>query len=275
MRWSLLLAEGAGRLSAAGVLSATADARELAEAAAEHTQLPIEADTETVERFRELVSRRCRREPLQHITGRMYFRFLELISRPGCFIVRPETEMVAGDAIDATREFLAVRGSARVVDLCTGSGAIALAVATEAVGADVIGVDCDPQALALARENNARYGNVVQFVAGDARTADVGPADVVVANPPYVPPDVVLSPEVEADPPLALWGGGPRGLDMPLALVTRAMELLQPGGILVMEHAENQASALRGAARGAGFAQVHTGSDLTNRPRWLWARKED
>ena len=151
----------------------------------------------------------------------------------------------------------------------------AIAVATEVPRAEVIGVEKSPGALALAQRNNAEYGGRVRLVEGDARVAlreEDGGVDVVVANPPYVSPHLRLSPEVEADPAMSLWGGGPEGLDMPRAVVARAARLLRPGGVLVMEHAENQAKALRDAAWTRGFSLARTGADLTGRPRWLWAR---
>ena len=276
MGWNMLVLEATGRLAAVGIDSPASDARELAEhVAGERLAVAAGPTPEQEKAYRGLVARRCAREPLQHVTGTMYFRFLTLACTPEAFIVRPETEMVAGEAIDAAREALDERGAATVVDLCTGSGAIAIAVATEVPRAEVIGVEKSPGALALAQRNNAEYGGRVRLVEGDARVAlreEDGGVDVVVANPPYVSPHLRLSPEVEADPAMPLWGGGPEGLDMPRAVVARAARLLRPGGVLVMEHAENQAKALRDAAWTRGFSLARTGADLTGRPRWLWAR---
>lgn len=295
--WHRLIAEASALLGDAGVTSPTSDARELAEFAAGVRRLPA-ADPTPDERamFSRAVARRAAREPLQHITGRMYFRWLELVSRPGAFIVRPETEAVAQDAVDEARR-IADRGERpRVLDLCTGSGAIALAVATEVPASAVVGVDASAEALQVARENNAAYGGPVEFVLADALEfscacePDVhedpgasesgapesggarGKFDVVVANPPYVPARCELSPEVLADPAAALWGGGEDGLDMPNALVVRAAGLLKPGGLLVMEHAEEQAEPLRRLALKTGFVKAETRADLAGRPRWLRAR---
>ncbi len=270
--WPALIAEASQHLTRAGLDSPAADARILAEhVAGSHPLVASDPDDDAVVRFRELVAERATRIPLQHLTGVMYFRYLELVSEPGCFIVRPETEVVAEEAIVAAR----AREGAVVVDLCTGSGAIALAVATEVPGAQVYAVELSEQAYDVAQRNNRAYGNVVHLVRGDARTALgelVGHCDVVVTNPPYVPP-MEVSPEVQADPALALWGGGPDGLDMPKDLVRRAVELAKPGGILVMEHAEEQAAALCDYALAHGFVEARTGVDLTGRPRLLWARK--
>ena len=315
--WNGLIVQAAKRLADAGVASPVSDARELAEFAAGVRRLPLTAPTlEQLAAFAHAVERRAGREPLQHITGRMYFRYLELVSRPGAFIVRPETEMVAQDAIDEARKVVARGERPRVVDLCTGSGAIALAVATEVPGAHVLAIDISDEALAVAAENNAAYGNPVVFLQGDAMEFSLGPRDssgavarggavgargggvgarggavasrggaadcaddarscafdVVVANPPYIPAHHELSPEVLADPAAALWGGGARGLNVPASLVERATALLRPGGLLVMEHAEEQAEALRRIASNAGFVKARTGVDLSGRPRWLHAR---
>lgn len=285
--WNRLIAEASALLGDAGVPSPASDARELAEFAVGVRRLPA-ADPTPDERaaFSRAVARRAAREPLQHITGRMYFRWLELVSRPGAFIVRPETEAVAQEAVDEARRIADRGGRPRVLDLCTGSGAIALAVATEVPGSAVVGVDASAEALQVARENNVAYGGLVEFVladalefscvreSGDARELGGvrGKFDVVVANPPYVPAHCELSPEVFADPAAALWGGGEDGLDMPNALVEKAIGLLRPGGLLVMEHAEGQAAPLRRLALKTGFVKAETGVDLAGRPRWLRAR---
>lgn len=278
MGWNELIAGATAAFRAAGLDSPKADARELAEVAGGerlHVLLGSgSAPTPTQRaRFETMVAKRAARVPLQHVTGVMYFRYLELVSRPGCFIVRPETELVAEEAITALRA-----SSSRAplaVDLCTGSGAIALALATEVPEARVVAVELSDSAIDVARENNARYGSVVDLVHGDARTELsnlVGQVDVVVTNPPYVPPTHDVSVEALCDPALALWGGGVDGTDLPRELISRARRLLRPGGTLVMEHAEEQAEALVGAALAAGFVQARTGYDYTGRPRWLWAQ---
>ena len=280
MWWNDLVIQATGWLAAKGLDSPGADAREIAEVVAGRPLHAVgDPSPEQEESFRHMVGQRGQRIPLQHVTGQMYFRYLELASHPGCFIVRPETELVAGEAIDAAAKMVAQGGpqhTVKVADLCTGSANIALAVATEVPQSYVIGVELSDEALATARENNARYGNPVALVQGDARDALVGlegEFSVVVSNPPYVPPTVELSPEVEADPPMALWGGGPEGTALPIAIIERSAALLRPGGILVMEHAEGQAEVLVDHARETGFEEAHTGCDYTGRPRWLWARK--
>ncbi|WP_418276265.1 peptide chain release factor N(5)-glutamine methyltransferase [Isoptericola jiangsuensis] len=230
--------------------------------------------------YRDLVARRARREPLQHLTGLAPFRHLELAVGPGVFVPRPETEEVAQVAIDEAAAVLAARGAVVVADLCTGTGAIALAVADEVPGAQVHAVELDAVAHGWAARNVAAQGSardVVTLVRGDARTAlghlD-GTVDVVVSNPPYVPSDAVpRDPEVARhDPAVALYGLGPDGLEVPRGIALAARRLLRPGGLFVMEHAEVQADGARGAAAAAGLVDVVTRDDLTRRPRMVVGR---
>ncbi|WP_199423460.1 peptide chain release factor N(5)-glutamine methyltransferase [Actinotalea solisilvae] len=224
----------------------------------------------------ELVARRAARVPLQHLTGLAPFRDLELHVGPGVFVPRPETEQVAQVAVEAAAAVVAERGAALVVDLCTGSAAIALAVAHEVAGTRVHAVELDAEAHAWAARNVADHGGV-HLVRGDARTAlrDLdGTVDVVVSNPPYIPPDAVpLDPEVrEHDPGVALYGLGPDGLEVPRGVVAAAARLLRPGGTLVMEHAEVQAAAVRAlVVRTGAFAEVRTAADLAGRDRMVVA----
>lgn len=199
--------------------------------------------------YAELVDRRATRIPLQHLTGVAYFRHLELSVGPGVFIPRPETELLAQLAIDRARQVLAERGAVRVVDLGTGSGAVAASVASEVPGAEVHAVELSEDAYPYAAVNTAPHG--VQLVAGDLRTAlegQEGRFDIVVSNPPYIPPGAIpRDPEVrDHDPELALYGGGPDGLELPRAVITTAERLLVPGGYLALEHADVQGPAMLG-----------------------------
>lgn len=245
----------------------------------------------------ELVERRAHRVPLQHLTGSAPFRDLDLKVGAGVFVPRPETEQVAQVAIDAAGERVASHGSAVVVDLCTGSAAIALAVATEVPAAVVHAVELDAAAHAWAAHNVAALSGasphagasadaqdavgalLVRLVHGDARTAlrelD-GTVDVVVSNPPYIPPGAVpVDPEVrDHDPAVALYGLGADGLEVPRGVVAAAARLLRAGGVLVMEHAEVQAAPARAMVAEAGwFADVVTRQDLTGRDRMVVARR--
>jgi release factor glutamine methyltransferase len=224
------------------------------------------------ERFAAAVSERARRVPLQHITGVAPFRGVDLAVGPGVFIPRPETELTAGLAIEAA---LAIEAPL-VVDLGTGSGAIAGAVAREVPGARVVAVESDPRAGAWAARNLAGLG--VTLLLADATEESwagrwLGMADVVVSNPPYIPDGATpLEPEVALhDPPGALWGGGADGLQVPAAIVGVAARLLRTGGTLIQEHGAPQGEAMRGLAGRNGFAGVRTHRDLAGRDRVLSA----
>lgn len=215
-----------------------------------------------------LVTRRATREPLQHLTGTAPFRHLTLAVGPGVFVPRPETEIVAQFAIDA---LLASASPVPIgVDLCTGSGAIALALATEVPHARVHAVELSPEAHAWAVRNTAGQQNLT-LVLGDLsevlREWD-GRVDVVISNPPYVPDDAIpRDPEVRLfDPALALYGG-PDGLDVVRAISLRAWALLRPGGTLVLEHAEVQGQAIRELLAQDGWHAAATHRDLTQRDR--------
>jgi release factor glutamine methyltransferase len=190
------------------------------------------------------------------------------------FIPRPETELVAQVAIDA----LAEQPAAVVVDLCAGSGAVALAVATEVPGAVVHAVEQSAEALAFLKRNVTAYSAAVAVVAGDATDPLLlshlaGTVDVVTANPPYIPDGMVpREPEVrDHDPDLALYGG-PDGLDVARGVVSTAARLLQPGGLLVMEHADVQGESVL-QLFGAGWTQVVDHQDYNGLPRYVTARK--
>lgn len=272
-------------LGEAGVPSPDADARALVAHALGVDTLPVPLpDALTPEqagRLAHAVDRRARREPLQHIVGQVGFRYLTLQVRPGVFVPRPETETVAQLAVDEAAARAAAGHEPVVVDLCCGAGGIALSVATEVPASHVVAVDLSPDAVALTAANASAAGvRGLRVDRGDVRDTLLpelaGRVDVVVSNPPYIPPDAVpVDPEVrDHDPDLALYGGGPDGLDVPRAVVARAAALLAPGGLLVMEHAEVQAAAVRDlvAATGA-FADVHTAADLTGRDRMVVARR--
>ncbi len=223
--------------------------------------------------FDALVARRARRVPLQHLTGRAAFRGLELAVGPGVFVPRPETEVTAGLAIDAAR---AAAARPLVVDLCTGSGAIALAVAAEVPGAVVHAVELSAPAHAHAARNLAGTGVALHLA--DAATALPeldGAVDVVVANPPYVPPGAVpRDVEVrEHDPEVALYGGGDDGLDVPRAVLARAALLLRPGGTVVVEHAEVQQEQLLALLAPPRWEGAAGHLDLAGRPRCVTARR--
>lgn len=221
-----------------------------------------------------LVARRAQREPLQHLTGTAPFRHLELAVGPGVFVPRPETEIVAQFAIDALLTSAAAEPIA--VDLCTGSGAIALALASEVPHASVHAVEISVDAYAWAERNTAAQANLT-LVLGDLAqelTELDGTVDVVVSNPPYVPVGAIpRDPEVRLfDPALALYGGAD-GLDVVRAISRRALALLRPGGTLVLEHAEVQGPSIRDLLAADGWRACATHPDLTRRDRATTANR--
>jgi release factor glutamine methyltransferase len=232
------------------------------------TGTPIDAEQRHA--VLELVERRAAREPVQHLTGVAAFRFLELRVGPGVFVPRPETELVTQVAIDAL--FAVPGGSPRAVDLGTGSGAIALALATEVPHSEVWAVEVSPRAFIWARENVERIGATnLRLVFADLGTALPeldGTVDVVVSNPPYIPLGAIpRDPEVRLhDPEVALYGGAD-GLDVVRAVSTTARRLLRPGGTLVLEHGESQAADIRQLLAADGWSAPATTRDLLGRDR--------
>ena len=270
------------RLANAGIDSVDADVRELLEWACDASSqwdLPEDLNEEQAEKLRSAVGERALRIPLQHVTSRMFFRGLTLAARPGVFVVRPETEVLAGLAIDEAAAVVAARGEARVVDLCTGSGAIALAVATESARTEVWAVEKEPDPFALACLNRDRVGACgLHLVRGDATHPTTlgflnGLVDVVVTNPPYVPADEMpTQPEAAADPHAALYGGSADGTEIPVRIMRRARRLLRPGGLLLMEHSPTQEWVMREHAARVGMDEIGTVADLAGRKRFLRAR---
>lgn len=226
--------------------------------------------------FRAMVDRRDAGEPLQYVLGQWGFRTLDLFVDPRVLIPRPETEVVAGLAIDATP------AGGRVVDLGTGSGAIALSIAAERwPDVEVWATDASEDAVAVARANTAalgRRGAAVRLAVGSwfaALPEELrGTFDVVVANPPYVPDGALVARQVrDHEPHLALFGGE-EGLDHYREIVAEAPIWLRPGGTLVLEIGEDQGAAVSGFARAAGLVDVQVHLDLTERDRAVVARRQ-
>jgi release factor glutamine methyltransferase len=224
-----------------------------------------------------LLTRRAAREPLQHLTGVAWFRHVELQVGPGVFVPRPETELLAGWAIEQARAAATTTGVPPVVvDLCTGSGAVARSVVDEVPGARVHAVELDPDAHAWAERNLA--GTDVDLRHGDMATAFddlAGTVDVVVCNPPYIPLDAWESVAAEArdhDPHLALFSGDD-GLDAIRVLEQRAALLLRSGGVVGAEHADAQGEVAPAVFVASGrWRDVRDHEDLAGRPRFLTAR---
>lgn len=278
-----LLAEATGQLAAAGVESPGPDANLLLAhvLGVDRGRLFLidEIGKEQTKAYADLVARRARREPLQHITGVAYFRHVELAVGPGVFVPRPETELLAGWAIEQLEH--RTGGTPVVVDLCTGSGAIAKSIADEVLPAQVHAVELDEQAYVWAQRN--LEGTGVDLRQGDLATAFddlVGSVDVVVCNPPYIPLaawESVAQGARDHDPDLALFSGQD-GLDAIRELERRAAELLKHGGVLGFEHADEQGPEAEDGGAPAvlsatgRWADVRDHQDLAGRPRFTTAR---
>lgn len=273
--------EASGRLDAAGVASPEHDAAELLAhvLGTSRGQLAVVAEVtpDALARYDALVVRRAAREPLQHLVGTAWFRHVSVEVGPGVFVPRPETELLAGWAIDRAREAVATGEVPLVVDLCTGSGVIARSIADEVPEARVLAVELDPAAHAWAERNLAGTG--VELRLGDLATAFddlAGRVDVLVSNPPYVPLEAWESVALEArdhDPHLALFSGDD-GLDAIRVIADRGLVLLRPGGVVGVEHADAQGeSAPAVFSRGGRWDEVRDHRDLADRPRYLTARR--
>jgi release factor glutamine methyltransferase len=285
---SLLLDEIAiatARLAEAGVESPRTDAELIAAHlhGVSRGELHLVPDSAFDPRFWNDIARREAREPLQHITGHAYFRYLELAVGPGVFVPRQETEVMTGWAI----EQLAAMDVAEpvVADLGTGSGAIALSIAQEAPRARVHAVEADP----LARQWAER--NIASVAAASPHTADRvtlhaadfasalsdldGLVDLVVSNPPYIPAGAWVPPEVgEYDPATALWGGGADGLDAVRVVEATARRLLRPGGLVAVEHGAQQGPAVYWVfAEESGWLHTRNHADLAGRDRFVTAAR--
>jgi release factor glutamine methyltransferase len=263
-------------LAEAGIDSARHDAEALAAhlSGTERGRLPLldPPGEEFFRRYHDIVAVRSRRVPLQHLTGTADFGPVTLRVGPGVFIPRPETEALLEWAT-AQR----LPGQPVIVDLCTGSGALALALARNWPAARVLGVDDSPVALGYARGNCA--GTNVELICADVTNPGLaakldGRVDLVVANPPYVPDSVELDPEVtEHDPRHAVFGG-PDGMTVISAVAALAGRWLRPGGLFAVEHDDStSAQTVDLVYRTELFEDIFARRDLTGRPRFVTARR--
>jgi release factor glutamine methyltransferase len=243
-------------------------------------ELHMVKDCDFDARFWADIARRAAREPLQHITGRAHFRYLELDVGPGVFVPRPETEVMTGWAIARLGEMDVAEPV--VADLGAGSGAIALAIGQEVPRARVHAVEADPLARAWAERNVSKYVESLPYTAGrvmlhagdfaGALTDLDGTVDLVITNPPYIPVGAYVDPEVsEYDPPAALWSGTD-GLDAIRAVERTARRLLRPGGLLAVEHGAQQGAAVYWVfPEESGWRDTRNHKDLAGRDRFVTA----
>jgi release factor glutamine methyltransferase len=279
---SELLSESSSKLKEAGVISATVDAEliacyclgvsrsELALMTATNQEFPIDS----LDSFQVALARRVDRQPLQHITGSAPFRHLELNVGPGVFTPRPETEQVVGFAM----EKIANLQSPLIVDLCAGSGAIAISLATEVLESKVFAVEKSEEAYGYLLQNAATYGLSEE----NLRNQDLqnslaeldGQADLVISNPPYIPNDAIpVDLEVQLhEPSMSLYGGAD-GLDVIRQISLRAKYLLKSGGLLVLEHADSQSRAIGKLLLAEGWLEIDARADLAGKERMISAVK--
>ena len=264
----------AGELAKAGLQTAHADAERLVAHIVDVADgglsgAPCDLEPVDVERLRALVARRCLREPLAYLLGQWRFRRLTL-KVDGCVLIpRAETEFVVERCLRRIRRI----AEPRVVDVGVGSGAIALAIADEHPGARVSAVDCSPRALGVARHNAKRTGlaDRVTLVEGDLFGGLPGPFDLVVSNPPYVAPGDfgALPAEIRLYEPYE----AVVGTDMTRKIAVAGLDVLRPGGWLILECASGQAEAVSAELRALGYERVRPMPDGTGANRIVEGRR--
>ncbi len=282
MLTSDLLKQSAAQLSKAGVLSPEVDSELLAAHILGITRselsVAIAMDSEFPEdkigAFSDGVSRRANREPLQHITGLAPFRHLELAVGKGVFTPRPETEQVVSFAMEKIASF----EHPVIVDLCAGSGAIALSFATERPDAKVYAVEKSKEAFEFLKQNSNKYeldlGQLSNVDLQDCLTEMESVTDLVISNPPYIPNgSIPVDLEVQLHEPAVSLYGGVDGLDVIRQILSKAKQLLRAGGLLVLEHADTQAVSIRELLLAEGWISVDSKKDLAGKDRMISATK--
>jgi release factor glutamine methyltransferase len=293
-----LIADATNRLTSVGIASPVNDATELLAHVLRTPRgrvlLQDEVGQEEARAFERLIIKRMGRTPLQHLTGIAGFRHLELLVGPGVFVPRPETEVLTEIAIREVRSLRESGVDPVVVDLCSGSGAIALAVATECDGVQVHAVEISEDALPWTHRNALAHDTLIEqrgsrvtvhgadatTVAHGALASLLGRVHVVVSNPPYIPDAATpTEPEVALHDPRPALYGGRDGLDVVRALLPGAHDLLVPGGLIAIEHADVQGDGdgvhgVPAVLRASGlWEDVADHDDLAGRPRVTTARR--
>lgn len=273
------------KLAEAGISSARLDAELLFCHAAKRDRAWLlahfndHAGQEIISVFGRLVARRIRREPVQYITGFREFWGLEFIVTPAVLIPRPETEFI----VEACISEAAGKTAPIIIDLCTGSGCIAVSLAREMPTARIFATDASHGALTIARQNAARHGvsGSIRFLEGDlfAPLLELniqGAVDIIAANPPYISSEDAagLQPEVRYYEPKEALVAGPQGTEIQRRIIESAPKFLKSGGVLVMEMGANQADALKGMIyKGAAFKDPQVLKDLAGIERVIIARR--
>ncbi|MFV0532402.1 MAG: peptide chain release factor N(5)-glutamine methyltransferase [Cumulibacter sp.] len=267
---------GITALRAAGIAAAEHDATELLAyvLGCPRGMLPLApaVDARQASRYTDLIARRGAREPLQHLTGTAGFYGLELRVGPGGFIPRPETELLVENALAATERI----AEPTVIDLCAGTGAIAIALAVTRPTARVVALERSADAFAWLRRNVKEFAPQVQLVHDDVLRAELTPgtADLVTCNPPYVPASTGVDEEVRHDPREAVFAGVD-GLDLIRPLVVRIADLLRPGGVTVLEHdASHQDAVVELFAASGRYDVITPLRDMAGRPRFVRATRQ-
>ena len=246
-----------------------------------HTQaleIPSDQIESITAEYKELIGQRLLGRPVQYITGSAPFRYLDLEVGEGVLIPRPETELLVDRAIGFLTSMENSNEAKSVIDLGAGSGAISIAITSEAalkgLSVSVIAVEKSEPAVIWLNKNIAKYDLPIRVVVDDVATALPGvKADLVLANPPYIPDDEKLPQEVEGfEPEIALRGGKVDGMQMPKLFIDSAARLLKPGGIFIMEHHEKQSDLVKQALK-EEFTLPQTHADLTGRDRFTSARR--
>ena len=220
------------------------------------------------ETFWKLLDRRCANEPLQYLTGVAYFRHLEIKVGPGVLVPRPESELLVESVLTHIEK---LSGAISVVDLGAGSGALALAIATEAPTTHVIAVEKSAEAIYWLKENVSFIDEKVRILESDVSTAlDGVKCDVVIANPPYIPDGQELPADVRNHEPAIALFGGVDGMKVPRLFIAASARLLKPGGFLAIEHHEEQGDEIA-AVLNLDFQDILLHQDLTGRPRFTTA----
>ena len=241
-------------------------------------EIPSDQIESITAEYKELIGQRLLGRPVQYITGSAPFRYLDLEVGEGVLIPRPETELLVDRAIGFLTSMENSNEAKSVIDLGAGSGAISIAITSEAalrgLSVSVIAVEKSESAVIWLNKNIAKYDLPIRVVVEDVATALPGvKADLVVANPPYIPDDEKLPQEVDGyEPVIALRGGKVDGMQMPKLFIDSAARLLKPGGILIMEHHEKQSDLIKQALK-EEFTLPQTHADLTGRDRFTSARR--